>query len=269
MSFMKRLVKVAIGIAAVKGVGAVMNRNRQSGAQAGNTQTGTSQGGLLGGLTGGADQSGGLQGMLGGVLGGSAAGVGTGGLGGLLEKLGGGPSGIANNPNFGGLLGGAAGGGLFAGLAGALNSAPEKNNDSFGAVLNSQFDETPQPPVTPSRAQEATAALMLSAMIQAAKSDGTFDAAERDKILGHAGEMDAEEEAFIRAQLEASIDVDALVANTPEGMGAQVYTMSLLAIDLDTKAEAEHLHKLATGYGMSPQQVNEIHAELGVPSLYT
>jgi uncharacterized membrane protein YebE (DUF533 family) len=45
--------------------------------------------------------------------------------------------------------------------------------------------------------------------------------------------------------------------------------MSVLGIDLDTQAEAQYLHKLATGYGMKPAEVNDIHTQMGIPSLYT
>lgn len=284
MSLMKTLAKVAIGVAVAKGANAMMK-----GGQGGTSQAG-GLGGLLGGLTGGgAAGAGGLQGMLGGMLGGGAAGgaTGSGGLGGLLESLGGagGQTGGAAQGGLGGLLGsltgggsaggmlgglaGAAGaGGLLGGLTGAMGNAPAQNDQSFGAVLNSQFDETSEPAIQPSQDQEAAAALMLSAMIQAAKSDGTFDDAEKEKLLGQLGDVDAEEAAFVQAQLQAPVDIDGLVANTPEGMAQQVYAMSVMGIDLDTQDEAQYLHKLASAYGMQPAQVNEIHTQLGVPSLY-
>ncbi|MGJ8597401.1 tellurite resistance TerB family protein [Sulfitobacter sp.] len=283
MSLMKTLAKVAIGVAVAKGANAMMK-----GGQGGTSQAG-GLGGLLGGLTGGgAAGAGGLQGMLGGMLGGGAAGgaTGSGGLGGLLESLGGagGQTGGAAQGGLGGLLGsltgggaggmlgglaGAAGaGGLLGGLTGAMGNAPAQNDQSFGAVLNSQFDETPEPAIQPSQDQEAAAALMLAAMIQAAKSDGTFDDAEKEKLLGQLGDVDAEEAAFVQAQLQAPVDIDGLVANTPEGMAQQVYAMSVMGIDLDTQDEAQYLHKLASAYGMQPAQVNEIHTQLGVPSLY-
>lgn len=68
--------------------------------------------------------------------------------------------------------------------------------------------------------------------------------------------------------MQAPVDIDGLVANTPGGLGQQVYAMSVMGIDLDTQAEAQYLHKLATAYGLAAAQVNEIHAQLGVPSLY-
>lgn len=284
MSLMKTLAKVAVGVAMAKGASAMMKNGQRGGtSQAGGLGgllgglSGGGAGGLqdmLGGLTGGkAGSPGGLQDMLGGLLGGGAAGggLGNGGLGGLLESLGGGQSGTQGG--LGGLLGGLAGaagaGGLLGGLGGAMGKAPAQTSDSFGAVLNSQFDQTPEPAITPSQDQEAAAALMLAAMIQAAKSDGTFDEAEKEKLLGQLGDVDAEEAAFVQDQLRAPIDIDGLAANTPQGMGQQVYAMSVIAIDLDTQDEAQYLHKLATAYGMKPAQVNDIHAQLGVPSLYT
>jgi uncharacterized membrane protein YebE (DUF533 family) len=261
MSLMKALSKIAIGVALAKGATALSQRNQRGG-----TGQSGSLGGLLGGLSGGSTgQSGGVQGMLGNLLGGGASG-GRGGLGGLLDNLGGsGSQGISR----GGLGSAAGAGGLLAGLGNTMNKAPAHNTKSFGAVLNSQFDETPEPEIQPSQDQEAIAALMLTAMIQAAKSDGEFDEAEKEKLLGHLGEVDEEEAAFIKERVRAPIDIEALVANTPEGMARQVYAISLLAIELDTRDEAEYLHKLAAAYGLSPQEVNAVHAEVGAPSLYT
>jgi uncharacterized membrane protein YebE (DUF533 family) len=106
-------------------------------------------------------------------------------------------------------------------------------------------------------------------MIQAAKSDGTFDESEKDKLLGQLGDVDAEEAAFVQAQLQAPVDIEGLIAQTPKGLEQQIYAMSVLGIDLDTQQEAQYLHQLAQGFGMKPAQVNEIHAQMGVPSLYT
>lgn len=283
MSLMKTLAKVAIGVAVAKGASSMMRRSGKGGAgQSGRL------GGLLGGLTGatpggggrgqrvGGTHSGkgGLQDMLGGLLGGgntSATGERSGGLGGLLDSLGG--SGRGSSGGLGGMLGGLAGAagasGLLSGTDETRRRHPEKETASFGAVLNSQFDSTPEPEIEPSQDQETLAALMLAAMIQAAKSDGTFDADEKAKLLDHLGEIDQQEAAFIEARMQAPVDVDALVSDTPEGMGHQVYAVSLLAIDLDTQQEAQYLHKLAQAYGMTPQEVNGIHADMGVPSLYT
>ncbi len=266
MSLMKTLAKVAIGVAVAKGASHMMKR--PSTGQAG-------LGGLLGGLTNApTGASGGLEDMLGGLMGG-ASGGGAGGLGALLDGLsapGGGAGATGGLQDLiGGLAGGAGAGGVLGGLAqGLMQGRNGSNASSFGAVLNSAFDATPEPAIDPTPDQEAAAALMLSAMIQAAKSDGQLDDAEQAKLMDKlGGDIDSQEAAFLRAQMAAPVDVDALVSETPRGMGPQIYAMSVLAIDLDSQAEAQYLHALAQGFGMDAGQVNDIHAQLGVPSLYT
>lgn len=294
MSLMKTLAKVAIGVAIAKGAGAMMNKGSgQSQASSGGL------GGLLGGLTGGGAASGGLGGMLGGLSGGSAAGstggglqdmlgglmggaqAGTqgstqggmsGGLGGLLESLGGGGSTGASTGGLGGLLGGLAGaagaGGLMMGAA--MKQRPADNNESFGSVLNSAFDANPEPAIEPTADQEAAAGLMLRAMIQAAKSDGTLDDAEREKLIGQLGDdVDSNEAAFVQSELQSPVDVDGLVAQVPKGMEQQIYAVSVMAINLDSQDEAKYLHQLAQGLGLNAAAVNNVHAQMGVPSLYT
>lgn len=271
MSLMSTLAKVAVGVAVAKGASALMNKQGGAAGAGG-------LGGLLGGLTGGgapggmsqAGAGGGLQDMLGGLMGG--AGGGAGGLGGLLEGLGGagGTQGGGLQGMLGGLAGAAGAGGLLSALGGGAQSAPANNGASFGQVLNSQFDQTPEPAIAPTPDQEAIAALMLRAMIQAAKCDGNLDAEEEEKLVGQlGGDVDSEEAAFVRAEMSAPVDVDGLVSQVPQGMGPQVYAMSVLAINLDSQAEAQYLHSLAQGLGLDAGAVNEVHAQLGVPSLYT
>jgi len=286
MSLMKTLAKVAIGVAVAKGASSLMKSH-------GGTQTAGASGGLgglLGGLAGDAKGSGaGLQDMLGGLMGDAqgtagAAGLpdmlgglmggahgGTGGLGGLLENLGGaGGAGSGLQDMLGGLASSAGAGGLLGALGGAVAQRPSSNSASFGEVLNSAFDQTPQPEIEPTADQEAAAALMLRAMIQAAKSDGKLDDGEQEKLMSQlGGDIDEGEAAFLRGEMQRPVDVNALVAEVPRGMGPQVYAMSLLAIDLDSQVEAKYLHSLAQGLGMDATSVNDVHAQLGVPSLYT
>ena len=110
---------------------------------------------------------------------------------------------------------------------------------------------------------------MLSAMIQAAKSDGTLDDAEREKLIGQLGDdVDSQEAAFVQAEMKPPVDVGALVAQVPNGMGPQVYAMSVIAINLDSQVEAQYLHKLTHGLRLSVETINDVHAQLRVRSLY-
>lgn len=268
MSLVKTLAKVAIGMAVAKGVSGVMKGGASRSQSAGT-------GGLFGGRHSPQSQGGsGLEDMMGSILGGGSGGAAGGGLGGLLEQLGGGAgaqttrAGGGLQDMLGGLAGAAGAGGLLGGLAGKLGQRPQSDNAGFGQVLNSAFDQTPEPEIEPSASQEAAAALMLSAMIQAAKSDGKLDAAEQQKLMERLGDIDPDERAFVQAEMQKPVDVDALAAEVPRGMETQVYAMSVLGIDLDHQQEAQYLHQLAGKLGIGQQDVNAIHDQLGVPALY-
>lgn len=201
-----------------------------------------------GGLGGGLDD---LLGQLGGALGGGTAGpAGGGSLGDLL----------------GGLLGGLAGGMATGGAGGG--ASPGKPDAPFGEVLNQSLRNRGEPSVAPTAGQDAAAALMLRAMIMAAKCDGRIDETERQKLLGNLGDVSAAERRFVETELAAPIDVAGLARQVPRGLEPQVYTMSVMAIDLDSQAEARYLDALAQALGIGRDQVNHIHARLGLPALY-
>ena len=101
-----------------------------------------------------------------------------------------------------------------------------------------------------SDAQEENAKLMIRAMIQAAKADGEIDDEERAKIMEHLGELEPEELAFVKAELAAPVDVNALAMDTGEQMKAQVYAMSLMAIRVDKASEAAYLDGLAAALAL-------------------
>jgi uncharacterized membrane protein YebE (DUF533 family) len=214
--------------------------------------------------------------------GGQSAGGGGGGLDDLIGSLGGGQGGGGLGDLLGGLLGGAqgkagqaggAGGGslgdLLGGLlGGAMGGAASGGGGGFGDLLNQSLGNRGEPDTTPTPQQNAAAGLMLVAMIQAAKADGKVDAAEQKKLLGNLGDITAEEKRFVEVQLAAPVNPEGLARQVPQGLEAQVYMMSLMAIDLDNRNEAQYLHQLATAMGMNKQVVNQIHAQIGAPALY-
>jgi uncharacterized membrane protein YebE (DUF533 family) len=308
MSLMKSLARVAAGVMLAKGIGTMMrnaHERKAAGQATGQSagQTGAPSGGILGDLlqnnaTRGGAAGGGLGDILGQVLGGrSGAGSGTpyggahspagGGLGGILDQLTGGrggSTGASSGGGLGGILGGAAAGGLggilgdllggrgaaAAGGAGGLaqKGSQPSNDSSFGDLFNQSLASGDEPETAPTPEQNALAGLMLKAMIQAAKSDGQIDEAEKARLMEQFGELDDEERAFIRDQMAAPVDAAALAAEVPAGAGAQVYLMSLMAIDFDNRKEAEYLHALAQGLGLDREAVNGIHAQVGATNLY-
>lgn len=273
MSLMRSLTKVAAGVMLAKGIGAAMNKG-QHGSTTGASRS--AKGGLLDSLLGnntggsGGSLSDTLSRALGGRTGQGTTGHSAGGLGGLLDSLSG-KSGSGSGGGLGGMLGGLLGGAAAGNASGSLaqKGAQPSNNATFGELFNDSIANGGEPTTAPTAEQNALAGLMLRAMIQAAKSDGTIDDAEKQRLLGHVGDdLDDDERAFIREQMAAPVDAKALAAEVPDGMQSQVYLMSLLAIDFDSEAEARYLNDLAVAMDLDRATVNRIHDEAGVMPLY-
>jgi uncharacterized membrane protein YebE (DUF533 family) len=241
MGLMNTLIKVAIGVAVAKGVQSF----RRGGAS-----TGGGGGGGIGGILGG---------MLGGGTTARNPGTGTAygqggdqnGLGNIMDDVlgrGGNTRAPRRNAPTGGLndliIGGAGGalGGLFGGAA--PTSQPEPQEDTLQA------------------------ALLLRCMIMAAKADGDLDADEKAKLMDSVGDADKSEIAFINSELAAAVDVDSLAKQVPNGMEEKAYLVSLMAINLDQRAEAEYLDKLAKALELTEADVNAIHEKAGAPHIY-
>ena len=211
-------------------------------------------GSVIGALTGnqaaaGQAAGGGLGSLVGGMLGGGTSAGGRGGVGDLL----------------GGLLGGGAqstGGGLGELFGMALNQFGGGQSQA-GGLTGSGLPTG----VDPAQA-ERQAELMVRAMINAAKADGRVDRDEQQRIVDHLGEVSREELEFVQRELTAPLDIPGFIASVPRGSEAQVYAVSLMAIDLDSNPEARYLQKLAQGFGLSADACNQIHDQMGAPRLY-
>jgi len=223
-------------------------------------QGGGGLGDLLGGLAGGGQNGGGLGDLLGSLAGGRQQPQQQGGgVGDLLGSiLGGGQS------NSGG-LGGAGGlGGL---LGGALTKYAQNQNADVPNHDHSNCDHLPMGVDQQQATDQAT--LIIRAMINAAKSDGSIDEAEQEKVVGKLGDVTQEEADFVRNEFRQPLDVDAFVRSVPRGMEQQIYAVSLMAIDLDSNKEAHYLDSLAKGLNIQPQLANQIHEQLGAPVIYS
>lgn len=122
--------------------------------------------------------------------------------------------------------------------------------------------------VQPEHHRELEAAVLLRTMIMAAKADGQLDQGEKTRLMEAVGDASRAEIDFINRELAAPMDLEGLMNDIPRGMEEQAYTASLMAIDLDQRAEAEYLHQLATGLGLEPAEVNAIHDRAGAPRIY-
>lgn len=118
------------------------------------------------------------------------------------------------------------------------------------------------PPPGDTLAEAAIGLAVVRAMIAAAKADGHINDAERERIFGQISQLGlgAEEKAFMFDEITKPLDIDAIVALgiSPE-ISIEIYTASLLAIEVDTPAEKAYLQMLASRMGLDSSLVNEVH----------
>ncbi|UWQ97115.1 tellurite resistance TerB family protein [Rhodobacteraceae bacterium M385] len=233
MSLLRTLATVAVGVAAARGARSLANRGSRR-------EEARDQGGLLDSLRGHDNSGGGLGALLGG--GGAASG---GGLGELLEEFGG--SGALGG--LGGMLGGGAAGGALGGLLGGGNRGGAAG---FGRRLNQSLASGGEPEDAPTDDEEAMAALMIRAMIMAAKSDGRIDGEERAMLTDRLGDLSAQERRFVEEELNARIDVRDFARDVPDhpGLKAQIFAAAMSAIDVDSPREREFAEDLAAALGL-------------------
>lgn len=277
MSLMGTLARIGLAIIAAKGAGKILEHAR--GGSGGRPESG-GDGGLFGEAArrpqqGG--QGGSLEDLLGSILGGKGGKGGKGGgLGDILADLGGRRGGGQQGERRGGglddilgdLLGGMAGGRGGGSAPRTTGDSRPPGSDRISDIFNDAFRRGGEPAMRVTPEQDAAAGLMLSAMIQAAKSDGKIDADEQKRLFDKMGDASREEIRFLQQELQAPVDVQGLARRVPDGMEQPVYTMSVLAIDLDNRNEAQYLHDLATALNLDRATVNDVHATLGVRALY-
>lgn len=112
---------------------------------------------------------------------------------------------------------------------------------------------------------EENAKLMIRAMIQAAKSDGEIEDAEREKILEVLKDASDEELAFVNAEFDRPADAVALAEEASAQTKAQVYAAALIPISVNTDHEKRYLATLASSLGLEAHKVKEIHDQMGKP----
>ncbi len=234
---------------AVKLLGALMGSNATGGNLLGS---------ILGGGGGGAQQGGGAAGLLGSILGGGGAQQ-QGGAGGILSSVlgGGGGGGGASSNILGGLLrgamakqmGGGGGGGGAAGLLGSL-------------LGGGQPEPEPEPQVRQQANDQAT--ILIRAMCNAAKSDGSVDAQEQENIVGRLGELDQGEIDFLKQELSSPLDVAGFTRSVPAELAPQVYALSVMTVKVDTREEVAYLQQLGQGLGLDNQTLAAIHQQAGL-----
>jgi uncharacterized membrane protein YebE (DUF533 family) len=214
------------------------------------------QGGLGGGALGG--RLGEILNQAGRAVGGNRN-LAIGGLGALAGVLLGGRRGL------GGAVRGGLGGGVMALLGAMAYQALKNRGGQTGRVpLGLAAPQTEAERAELARNSE----LVLKAMINAAKADGRVEESEIQRILGRVQESGADAQAleFLAAELKKPMETAVLVsaARGQLELAAELYSASLLAIEVDTPEERQYLQELASALGLEPEVVQRIHQELGL-----
>jgi uncharacterized tellurite resistance protein B-like protein len=174
---------------------------------------------------------------------------------------------------LGDMLGGLIGGGSKEGssslkgdkLPDLMNSLGDSKDNPLGDLLSNVLQGKE---VQASPSEEERAAILLKALINAAKADGVIDEKEKAKITEHIGDVTPQELEIVKETLNEELNLEEFINSIPRGMEEQVYLMSLLAIDLDSNQEAHYLDRLAKGLGISQEMANSIHERVGAPKIY-
>lgn len=206
----------------------------------------------------------GSGGFLGGSLGGIGGGAVAGGLAGLLMGSKRGRKFAGNAAKYGGMavLGALA----YRAYQGYQSGrAPDRTAQASEPVTALEAPSgTPFNPQSESD-QQTLALNLMRAMIAAAKADGHVDAEEQANIFSQMDTLNLsnEEKAFVLDELRRPLDVDAVAsgARSPEE-AAEIYTASLVAIDVDNAAERGYLAMLASRLELDDTLVEHLHASV-------
>ena len=179
----------------------------------------------------------------------------AGGLGALLGALMGGSKSTTVNSLGGGMMG-LLGMMAYKALKSSMGSeTPAQAQASAQAYAQEYSRQTPQQ-------KNNDAEIILIAMIDAAKADGQVDSDELTRIMNTMKSSGIGQEGmnYVIQKLQGPMETAKIVAavrGRPD-LAAQVYSASLMAIDVDTDAERNYLNKLAKAMGLSQAVVQNI-----------
>jgi uncharacterized membrane protein YebE (DUF533 family) len=114
-------------------------------------------------------------------------------------------------------------------------------------------------------AKEELGLVLVRAMISVARADGRLDTLESQAIFQKIQSLglDLESQNLLVKEMGHPVDMDAIVnsATSPE-IAAEIYTVSLLAVEVDSAAEKAYLAMLAARLGLPAQLVIEIERQV-------
>ena len=184
------------------------------------------------------------------------------GVGALLGALMGGSKSTTANSLGGGMMGLL---GMMAYKALRNSMGGGETSTAAGATARPTTTQTYTPPSAQQQASDAE--IIITAMIDAAKADGQVDTVELNKIMNSLKNTGMGQEGmnYVIQKLQGPMEtakILAAVKNRPD-LAAQVYSASLMAIDVDTDAEKKYLAGLARAMGLNAEVVSNIEQLTG------
>jgi hypothetical protein len=110
--------------------------------------------------------------------------------------------------------------------------------------------------------------LIVQAMINAAKADGQIDQAEQDMIVKQLGQLTQDDVEYLRREFAKPLNLRDFVWSVPLGAEQEIYAISMMTLNLDSRSEVNYLKDLAHGLRLPPQLCAQIHQRFGVPVLH-
>lgn len=142
---------------------------------------------------------------------------------------------------------------------------PSEKSDPFSAPRR---EPQPAPSSAPKKlSPNDEAALLVQAMLNAAKCDQEISESEQQAIFQQIGNPTPEVLAYLRQEIQKPLDVREFAWSVPVGMEQKVYAISIMAMDLKSQAETRYLDELAKGLRLSPEARSEIHRHYGLSDL--
>ncbi len=111
----------------------------------------------------------------------------------------------------------------------------------------------PPPALAETGGDDETALLLIDAMLAAANADGHIDAEEKARIMAQLERVGSDQDGFdyLQQRMDNPPSPEQICGRvTDMDLARQVYIVSLLAITVDTDAEAAYLRDLATRLGL-------------------
>lgn len=152
------------------------------------------------------------------------------------------------------------------GGSGGAPAGPGQPQPLYDAPEGSAF----LPAASNAAAREDLSRTLVRAMIAAARADKRLDSDESQAIFARIEALDAtpDEKAALIDEMNHPVDMDGIVraATSPE-TAAEIYTASLLAIEVDDPAESSYLNMLAARLKLPRDLVAELHRHVEAQQL--